>query len=208
MRCVVLLPKVCLNRTKFASPASGTSWIPSRRLLKARGTPHSVFSPERQPWTSQGDISTKRSLQRPHCQPRWENSWQIKQLRQIPFAGATQGRHCSSENIVRLTHWRMWMWRYLPKRLELLLRIVLAFPKLSRMGKTSMGWLRRRRTEMKSRPKWREDWKFHLPALCFVPNWSNCTSVKVFPCAFSELPVAGCRFCPDTWSWGSGLSAW
>lgn len=33
------------------------------------------------------------------------------------------------------------MWRYLPKRLELLLRIVLAFPKLSRMGKTSIGWL-------------------------------------------------------------------
>lgn len=128
---------------------------------------------------------------------KMRHSWQIKQLQQIPLVGATQGRHCSSENIIRLTHWRMWMWRYLPKRLELLLRIVLAFPKLSRMGKTSIGWSRRRK-------KWNQ-----MPPCCFVPNWSNCTSAKVFPCAFhTELPVAGCRFCPDTWSWGSGLSAW
>lgn len=23
-----------------------------------------------------------------------------------------------------------------------------------------------------------------------------------------KLPDAGCHFCPDTWNWGSGLSAW
>lgn len=40
---------------------------------------------------------------------------------------------------VQVTHWRMWMWRYLPKRLELWLRMVLAFPKLSKMGNTSIG---------------------------------------------------------------------
>lgn len=59
-------------------------------------------------------------------------------------------------NIGRRTHWRMWMWRYLPKRLELLLRMVLAFPKLSRMGNTSMGWSRERKErELKDETGWR-----------------------------------------------------
>lgn len=33
--------------------------------------------------------------------------------------------------------------------------------------------------------------------------------IRQWRCSFVfSTPVAGCRFCPDTWSWGSGLSAW
>lgn len=46
------------------------------------------------------------------------------------------------------------MWRYLPKRLELLLRMVLAFPKLSKMGKTSIGCSRREEVNQRRKENW------------------------------------------------------
>jgi len=60
------------------------------------------------------------------------------------------------------------MWRYLPKRLELLLRMVLAFPKLSRMGKTSMGW---KREEENQRRRGVEDRRVHLSKPLFKTNY-------------------------------------
>jgi len=47
--------------------------------------------------------------------------------------------HLNQANNVQYTYWSMWMCRYFPNRLELLFSIVLALPKLSRMGKTSIG---------------------------------------------------------------------
>lgn len=145
--CVIIY--TVINCPAF-SPANVTSWRSPWCLFWANSSPHSVFSPERQPWTSQGDIWTTRSLQQPHCQPRretvdqlnnWNQSGQGEQERNIWWNSI----RCSKEGNIRWTYWRMWMWRYLPKRLELLLRMVLAFPKLSRMGKTSMGWSRKKK---------------------------------------------------------------
>lgn len=166
-------------------------------------TTRSIYSPERRPWTSPGGIWTKKSPQQLRCptQRQAKSYTTVRQTRgnrskhrylskSVALGWLTgecgRGGTCQSG----LSCCWGWSWHFQNSpRLERLPLAAQPGREVNQRQKNKGGQIKQpglTKTTLPSRHK------KHIDKVATA----------------RKLPDAGCHFCPDTWNWGSGLSAW